>query len=196
MSVIPSRALSVLLAAGLFLPVAGEAQTGPRLRVAASGQSFLAGDYGNTDTGRAFDVAFLGGQGRTKAGIAFEYGEYTITGEPEAVVDAALDLLFDIPLAGNVYMDLRFGFNVNGWDVGNARITMGGARAGGAVGYRYPLTASLAVDGAVTGSYFFGIYSTVGTEETFTFNTDNIGDVTGTRFGARIGLTLNPGVGR
>jgi hypothetical protein len=187
-----SRRLLAFFALALILPTPAEAQSGTRIRAAVSGQSFVAGDYGNTDMGQAFDVAFLFGKKKTKMGFAVEYGEYTITGEPEAVVDAALDFIVDIPLSGRVYLDLRFGINSNGWDVADTRFTVGGGRGGGALGYRFPVGGNLALDAALTGSYFYGIWSTAGSDTVSEF-VDDI-DVTGTRFGLRVGLTLNPGV--
>ena len=189
----PRRSLSILVFA-LALPMSAEAQSGSRIRAAVSGQSFVAGNYGNTDVGQAFDMAFLFGKSNMKMGFGIEYGEYTITGQPEAVVDAALDFIMDIPIAGGVYLDLRFGLNSNGWDVGDTRFTVGGARGGGALGYRLPFGGNVALDAAVTGSYLYGIWSTVGSASVSEF-IDDI-DITGTRIGLRVGLTLNPGVVR
>ena len=53
---------------------------------------------------------------------------------------------------------------------------------------------NVALDAAVTGSYLYGIWSTVGSASVSEF-IDDI-DITGTRIGLRVGLTLNPGVVR
>lgn len=191
----PGRGIVVaVLACALVLPASLAGQSGPRLRAAVSSQSFVAGNYGNTDLGRAVDVAFLFGKNNAKGGFAFEYGEYMITGQPEAVVDASLDGVFDVPIAGGVYMDFRFGINANGWDVGNTRFTVGGIRGGAAVGYRIPFAGNIALDAAVTGSYLYGLWMTTGSNDISSFS-DEV-DITGARVGARVGFTINPGIVR
>jgi len=169
---------AILLAMGG--PMAAEGQQPFQLRIGASGSALQGYDYSNLEIGGSWSLDLLFPGNSARLGLGIEYAEYPITDEEERLVMGAADLI--LISGSSMYLELRGGVELQGWDEPGVRYVTQGMRGGGGIGVQIPL-AGLALDLAVFGNYFLGLTALANGDEVLYTES-------GPRYGLRATLLL------